>query len=119
MSCNGVSTDDFSQIMTDFKRTLSYFSVSKVVDPVSGDSNMTYASATNVDMVFLLEENRYLFNKEGFIEVGDAYIIAPTTVTINEYDKFTVDGRTYIVKNTFPRTVLGVAMSTYGVCFIV
>ena len=113
----GVTTNDFTQIATDFNRVVSYSVVTKTTDPLTGTELSSYATAGNVSLVFFLEENRYIFDKEGLLEVGDAYVMAPTTTGIKRYDRFTVDGDQYYIETIVRRTVAGVAMMDYGVCF--
>jgi len=112
----GITNADFTAIHTDFKRTVSYQVLTKSVDGM-GNETSTFAAATNVDLVFFLEENRYIFDKEGLTEVGDAYIIAKTSVGIKRYDQFTLSGETYYIQNVIHRYVLGTAMCDYAVCF--
>lgn len=112
----GVSTNDFAQIAADFNRTLSYQVVTKTTDN-AGVETSTYATASNVSAVFFLNDQKYLFDKDGLVEVGDAYIMAPTTTGIKRYDKFSVDGETFIIETIVRRTVAGTAMMDYGTCF--
>ena len=117
MSNTGISTNDFAQIYADYKRTVSYKVVTKTTDPTTGDETSTFAAASNQDVIFFLEENRYIFDKEGLLQVGDAYVIAPTSLGIKRYDQFTVDGNTYYIENITKRHVLNTAMMDYGTCF--
>jgi hypothetical protein len=114
----GVSSTDFDQIYNDFYRTVSYEVVTKTEDPVTDSEILTYAAASNVNVVFFVEDNKYLFDKEGLLEVGDAYIMAKTSVGIKRYDRFTLGNRRYLVKNVINRYVLNTAMMDFGVCFI-
>jgi len=99
-------------------RTLSYSVLSKTVDPVTGDEIITYVAAIDKSAVFFLEENRYLFDKEGLVEVGDAYIMFPTSFEPKRMDKFSIDGFTYLVKNVTKRYVTNVFMHWYAVCYL-
>lgn len=116
MACTGISTDDFTQIFNDFKRTLSYLVVTKATDGM-GTENSAYATAKDVDAIFFVEENRWAFDKEGLVEKGDAYILAPTTTGIKRYDKFTIGGETFMIQNIIRRYVLSTAMMDLGICF--
>jgi hypothetical protein len=84
-----------------------------------GNETSTFATASNIDMVFFEEDTRYLFDKEGLVQVGDAYILAPITTGIKRYDQFTISGKTYYIQNIIHRYVLGTAMLDLGVCFVV
>ena len=118
MVCDGgVRVDDFNQIASDFNRVVSYKVVTKTTDPMTGSEITSYATAVDKSVIFFLEENRFLFDKEGLVEVGDAYILASITTGIKRYDQFTIDGQTYYVNNVVRRTVLNTPMMDYGVCF--
>ena len=113
----GVGTSDFDQIYNDFYRTVSYKVVTKTTNPMTGVETSTFGSAANVNLIFFLNDNRYIFDKEGLIQVGDAYILAKTIVGIKRYDQFTIGGETFYIENIIHRYVLGTAMMDYGVCF--
>ena len=117
MACSGISTDDFSQIIADFGRTVSYKVVTKTKDPMTGEETSTFAAAGNQTVIFFLEDQRYVWDKEGLLAVGDAYVIAPTTLGIKRYDKFTIDGQGYYIEKVVRRTVLTTSMQDYGTCF--
>lgn len=113
-----ITSDDFTAILADMTRTVSYQEVTKTVDPVTGDEILVYGTAADKGVVFFLEENRYLFDKEGLIEVGDAYIMSPLTFEPQRMDKFSIDGYTYLVKNVTKRYVTNVAMHYFAVCYL-
>lgn len=118
MVCDGgVRTDDFAQIFSDMKRSVSYKVVTKTTDPMTGAEITTFVSASSVDLIFFLEENRYIWDKEGLLSVGDAYIIAPITTGIKRYDQFTIAGVTYFIENTIRRTILNTPMMDFATCF--
>jgi len=108
---------DFAQIMNDMQRTVSYKVVTKTTDPITGDETSTFGSAANQSVVFFKEDIRYLFDKEGLLQVGDAYILAPTTLGIKRYDQFTIEGETYYIEKVINRYVLQTFTLNYGVCF--
>ena len=116
---DGVVTGDFSQILTDFGRTVSYSVVTKTTNAMNGQETSTFATAANLTVVFFYEQNKYLWDPEGLIQVGDAYIIAPVSAGIARYDQFTVDGKTFYIENVTRRTVLQTAMCDYATCFMV
>ena len=114
----GVTNEDFDQILNDLKRTVSYQEVTKTVDPQTGDEILVYGSAADKSVVFFLEENRYLFDKEGLVEVGDAYIMTDTDFEPQRMDKYSIDGFTYLVKNVTKRYVSDVHMHWFGICYL-
>lgn len=117
MAITGVSSDDFDQILSDMGVTLSYKVVTESEDSMTGEQTTSYATATSVTAVFFLQENRYVWDKEGFLEVGDAYIIASTDTGIQKNDQFTYAGQTYYIKNITRREVVGQTMVDYAVCY--
>jgi hypothetical protein len=117
MATTGVTSGDFDQIHSDFARTVSYQVVTKTINPTTGDETSSYSTSSNVDAIFFLQDKKYIFDKEGLLEVGDAYLIAKTSVGIKRYDKFTIDTQTYIIENVIRRHVTSVAMQDYAVCF--
>lgn len=120
MTCGtGVSTDDFDQILDDMGRVVSYKVVTKTQDAITGEETTTFAAASNQTVIFFVEENRFIWDKEGLLEVGDAYIIADTDLGIKRYDQLTIDGSTYYIENVTRRTVLSTDMMDYGVLFLV
>lgn len=117
MACTGVGTDDFDQIWTDMGQTVSYQVVTKTEDPMTGEPTTTFGTASNQIVIFFLEDQRFVWDKEGLVEVGDAYIIAKTSLGVSRYDQFTVGGQTYYVDNVVRREVLGTDMMDYCTCF--
>lgn len=113
----GVSTDDFTQILSDFGRTVSYKVVTRTQDAMTGEETTTFATASDQTVVFFLEENRYIWDIEGLLQVGDAYIIAPTSLGIKRYDQLTIDSQTYYIENVTRRAVLTTTMCDYAVLF--
>lgn len=111
-----VTPNDFSQIFNDFKRTTSY-EVVTISDDGMGNETNDYAAATNVDLIFFKEELRYMFDTQGLLEVGDAYVLVPVSTGIKRYDKFTIGGEKYIIEKVIHRYVLQTAMLDFGVCF--
>jgi hypothetical protein len=87
---NGVSANDFLVIYSDFKRSATYQQVTKTTD-FNGNETSVYDNAT-ADIVFFLEENRYLFDVQGLTEVGDAYLMCPAAGLALTYNGLKVTG---------------------------
>lgn len=115
----GVSTNDFQQIFNDFNRSVSYSVVTKTTDPMTGAETSTFASASAVSVIYFKEDCRWMFDKQGLIQLADSYILAPLSVGIKRYDKFTIDGLTYYIEEVISRYVLGTQMLDFGRCFLV
>lgn len=116
---DGVSSNDFSQILSDMGRSIQYKVVTKTVDSITGSEISVYGSASTQTLIFFREENRYLWDKEGLLQVGDAYIIAPTSLGIKRYDEFTIESNTFYIENTTRRVVLTTTMMDFATCFLV
>ena len=114
---DGVVIGDFTQVLADMGRSVSYQVVTITQDAMTGKEITTFATAAPQTIVFFLEENRYVWDKQGLLEVGDAYIIAPTSLGIKRYDRLTVDGENYYIETTLRRTVLGTTMCDYATLF--
>lgn len=113
----GIVASEFTEILTDMGRTVSYKVVTRTQDGMTGEETTSFASASDQTVIFFLEENRYIWDKAGLLAVGDAYILAPPALAIKRYDQFTIDSQTYYIKNVTKRHVVGVAMLDAGTCF--
>ena len=115
---SGVSAGDFTAILADLQRSVMYEVLTKTVDSFTGDETTTYAAPAARNVVFFNQTKKWLFDKEGLIEGGDAYIMDVPANGIKRYDKFSIGGDTYLIRNVIVRTVVGVAMFDIGVCFL-
>lgn len=115
--CTGVKAEDFDCIMGNMKRTVSFQAVTRSQDAMTGEETTVFAAASDVEMIFFLEANRFIWDKEGLVEVGDAYVMAPTSVGIKRYDQITVDSQKYYVENVTRKHVLDVAMHDFCILF--
>jgi hypothetical protein len=117
MSLKGVSSADFTSILSELGVLVSYKVVSKTTDAITGQETTTFAAASNQRVIFFLNENKYLWDKEGLIAVGDAYIMALPSLAIKRYDQVTYDGDSYYIENVRVRFVAGVEMCHFGTLF--
>lgn len=115
----GIAAADFTQILSDMTRTISYKVVTKTTDGMTGDETSTFGAASDKSVVFFKQDTRWIFDQKGLLEAGDAYILAPTSAGIKRYDQFTISSETYYIENVIHRYVLGTAMFDYAVCFLV
>lgn len=96
MSLGTLAQGHFTQILSDLGRTVSYSAVT-ITEDGYGNRETTYAAGTDKTWIFLKRNQRYLFDKEGLVELGDAYIMIPNTDSISVFDRITMDGETYEV----------------------
>lgn len=100
----GVAQADFDvSIFPDWKVTVSRTPVTKTLDPISGDETLSDGTPANIDVIFLRRSQKWMFDKEGLIEGGDAYILAKSTTSLNKEDKITYNGDTYRVQDLIIR----------------
>jgi len=84
MASTCISGDrDFQEILTDFKRTISYEANSKSIDPMTGSEVDTFALPFDIDVIYFKEDCRYIFDKEGLTQVGDCYLMVPISEPVN------------------------------------
>ena len=105
----GITLDDWTQILNDLGRSITYYSVTKTVNNL-GEETTTMASPTTITAVFLLHNNKFNFDKFGVVEVGDAYMFSPLATNVKRYDKITIDGESYYIDNITRRYIAGIAM---------
>jgi len=104
----GVQASDFSDIIfEDWKRQVTRTPVTKITDPITGDETLSDGSTEDIYVIFLKRKTKWMFDKEGLIEGGDAYVMTLPNQTINKDDKITINSETYrvqdvIVRNTGP-----------------
>lgn len=111
----GVVEGDFTQIFNDLKVTVSHEEATQAVDPMTGQETYTYGDAANLDVIYFENDTRYIYDREGVLEDGDAYIMAPQGTGLKRYSKVTVNGNVYQITQTFlTRRFTGVALFEYG-----
>lgn len=86
-------------------------------DNVTGDEALSYGAGTSKSWIFLKRAQRFLFDKEGVVEVGDAYIMLPPADSVNVRDQVVVDGETYEITATGSIMIrhVGGTLYTYAV----
>jgi len=117
LSNSGVSAADFNQINTEWGQTITYEAVTKTIMNITGAAENTYAAGVSKSWIFFKREKRYMWDPEGLLQLGDAYLIIPSTDTIYRYDKITVDLEVYRVEMLIPRKLLDTTIYSYAVLF--
>ena len=90
----GVSTQDFNVIYLDLGRSITYRTAIKKTSNITGTEEFVYSDSTITAVVFK-ERTRYIFDPEGILDAGDAYIMVPTTQALVKGDRVIFDGETY------------------------
>lgn len=89
----------FAQVLSRLGRTVTYRTVTLSENSITGDQQKTYGGGVSKTWIFFKHQQKFHYDKEGLIEMGDAYVLIPSTDTINLYDRVTVDNETYEVTN--------------------
>jgi len=90
----GVSLDDFNAVVNDLARTITYKTATKRTSNITGTEEKTYTDSSITAVVFK-ERQRFVFDPEGIMENGDAYIMVSTSQALNKGDRVVFDGETY------------------------
>jgi hypothetical protein len=122
LNLGSIAADDFLVILSDLKRPVSLAVVTQANSNISGDESLTYATAVYVDMVFLKKSKKYILDKEGLLDDGDCYVMAPPSVGIKRYDKVSVVGdkgltETYMLDQVIRRQIGTSNVYDYGIGF--
>lgn len=92
------------QILTRLGRSVTHTPVTKTIHNTSGAETLSEGTPVNIAAVFLRRQARWMFDKDGLIEGGDAYVLVNTsTATITKDDLITVNSREYRVNDTIIR----------------
>lgn len=91
------------RIINKLNRVVTHTPVVKTTT-FDGEETITYSTAVSINAVVLRRKKNFTYDETGKLEQGPAYIIVdPTVATLNEDDKITFDGSTYIIKNNIIR----------------
>jgi len=108
---NVLTVNDFDRILNDYAgRQISHTPIVKTTSNISGQETLTDGTAVTIKAYFMRTNQKWDYQKAGFLEVGDAVVLAKYADTVQRNDKITVDGFDYRVKEAF--NVPGVFSST-------
>lgn len=91
----GVSTADELQKFSDMSKAVTYYASTTTFSNISGDNTITYATGVPKNWIFLKIESANILEQVGIFEIADAYVMIPSTDTINYRDRILVDGETF------------------------
>ena len=84
-------------IITRLQRDVTTETNTTTIHPISGEETLTDGTSTTTQMVFFKTDQKWMFDKEGMIEGGDAFGVTSSTTTFTRNDKITVNNETYRV----------------------
>ena len=90
----GIVAADFTATLTDLGVSVTYRAFNGVLDEFGG-TVYSYASDASKTWIFFKRSSRTDLIKWGISEIGDAYILVPTTETINYRDRIVYGGETF------------------------
>jgi len=101
---SGIETTDFSaNIYTDWAVPVTLTTVTTAIDSITGDETITTASTASINAVFLRKEQRWMIDKEGLLQEGDAYIMILPSQALNKNDTITANSETFRVQDIITR----------------
>lgn len=83
----GISSADFTQILTDLSGTITYQQFTGPTDAIYGGTTYTFASDATKSWVFFKHGSKIDLAKFGIIEQAEAYLIMPATDSIYFLDR--------------------------------
>ena len=105
----GLEVSDFTDnVLLDLGVDVTWIERTKFIDNITGAPEFTEETPVVIQGVFVKRALRYNWNKEGLIEMGDAYVMVPYTVLIKKADHVIFDGEKYRVETVLPREPGGV-----------
>lgn len=117
---SGVNASDFTNyIQADWGVSVTHTPRTSTHDPITGDETFANGTPATITVVLVRKTVRWMFDKDGEIQGGDAYCFANSTLTINKDDLITYDGNTYQVMDRIVRKLPdGTTFYTYCNLFI-
>jgi hypothetical protein len=90
-------TSAYTQMLDNFKKTVTYTPVTKTTSNISGSETLTDGATSSINIVLFKQENIINQSFEGLFQGADAVVLFKDDITINFNDKITYDGITYRV----------------------
>ena len=89
------TSQDFTAILADIGVQVSYYAATRVIDPIYGSETVTLGTVATKTWVFRKKSSDIELKKWGIADIGDSYIMTPTTDIINYGDRIIYSGETY------------------------
>ena len=94
---------DFNEILEDIGEDVIVYRPTKTLSNVGLDEEVAYGSAINMRVVFQLTDVKYIYDREGIIEMGDATVYSLTTNSLENDTKVVRNNSTYKIGRVVPR----------------
>jgi len=111
MAQSALSVKEFDSILNNYSgRQVTHIPVVRTTSNISGQETLTDGTAVIIKAHFMRTSQRWDFEKAGFLEKGDAVLMAKYADNVVKNDKITVEGNDYRVREAY--NVPGVFSST-------
>ena len=102
---------DFDRILDDFAgRQTTHTPTTKTTSNFTGEETLTEGSPVVIKCHFVKTDDKYVYEKSGLTQVGNAIMLAKVADTVTKDSKITVDSQDYRVKEAY--NVAGIFDST-------
>ena len=102
-----VSTTHFDLVLSHWGQSLTLYRYTGYTSNISGDLSNTYDSGESVTGVFLKRKQVINYEKEGFVEVSDGYVMFKysdfSSDPPEKHDKIEFNGETFEIENVINR----------------
>ena len=106
-----LSVNDFNRILDNYTgRQITHTPIVKTISNISGQETLTDGTAVSIKAHFMRTSQKWDFEKAGFLEKGDAVLLAKYADSVVKNNKITVEGNNYRVREAY--NVPGVYDST-------
>jgi hypothetical protein len=106
-----LSVKDFNRILDNYSgRRVTHTPIVRTISNISGQETLTDGTAVTIKAHFMRTGQKWDFEKAGFLEKGDAVLMAKYADNVVKNNKITVEGSDYRVREAY--NVPGVFDST-------
>ena len=99
---NVLTVSDFDRILDDYAGVqVSHTPITRSTSNVTGQETLTDGTPANIKVYFMRTEQAWDFVKAGFVEKGDAVMLAKVADSVVKDDKITFKGSVYRVREAF------------------
>ena len=99
---NVLTVNDFDSILDNYAgRQVTHIDTTQSTTNISGQESFADAGGVTIKCYFMLTGQNWDFQKAGFIEKGDAVVLAKIADGVKKDDKITADSKTYRIREAF------------------
>ena len=99
---NVLTANDFDSILDNYAgRQVQHISIARGTANISGQETLTNASTAYIKCYFMRSSQKWVFEKAGFFEKGDAVVLAKVSDKVKKDHKIIADGKEYFIREAF------------------